>query len=566
MNKYKFFICAAILILANLVVYYPSFFDSSRGSDQQMFLSEISGTETLPGLIGKFYSHTRTRELAAGDKILFRPLVYVSLVTEKWFFGYDFFWWQITGFMLHLLSQWFILLILNVFSFSWWSLPATLLSSVLFLQQEMVGRNHYVGYLLFQVLSLAACYHFFKYYKDPLSRQKNFVLSLILLTLAGFAYEAALILNCCFAVLLFVPGKQVAAGISRRQKLLIWLPLLTYAGFSAFDFMLRVKNFSYAREGLTGSAQLGSFDAGVLLANMVNLFKVGLQGFIFPAFTKVKFIGDQYNYDTFSFGAGNAVQGLNIILIVFFVFGLILGLRAVLRNKSAFQPFFDTRVFILGLGLLVFVVAYVGLLCLTRLQTNPGYINTALHHFYTIYSFAIIGAYFAALPFLLFIERYQVGLKRALCFGLILMAFLQGYFLYGLNNDTRARWEPQRIYLREVDRFVKQHKQETDFSFVVFKSEQIYLYGDPLSKDSDDTITIVERLFPQYVKAGHPKYFIVYSNKEGLRYFLSAADAGAYVREVTNKNGRWNVDLYINGSKIDLPKLLLHLRSAPGLK
>lgn len=563
------------LIFINLAVYFPSFFDSARGTDHQLFLSKISQVETLPELIKESYSFNRAESPGkGGDKLLFIPIIFMLLAFEKWLFGYDFFWWQITGFLLHLLAQWSLLRVLNAFVFSRWSFFVVLLSSVLFLQQELVVRHHLNGYLLFQIFALTAIYEFIKYFHAPSKNKKHFIAVLIWLTLATFAYAGGLLINGLFIAILFFPWKTTFDDFPNRHKILIFLPMITYLGTSVIDFLLRVKNFSYETQGLTGAIQPQSFDMSVFLVNMTNLTKIGLQGLFFPAFTKIKFIADQYHYDTFTWSLNNFPEVLNAGLIIFCSALLVFCIFSGVKNAATIKSFSNPRMVIVGMFGIFFAVFYMVLLCFLRLQTNPEYLNTVPHHLYIIYSFFIIGLFYLALPFLLFIDKHRLGIKNALCLILISFSFLQGYFLYQLNNNLRVLWEPQRIFLRQIQHFVNENKETPDFSFTIFKSELLYNHVVYLSETKVEFRSLVEMLFPKYFNKTNPTYYVIYTKKEGLRSFKKRTDAEEYFQEMITKNNPWHPDIYIGGRKINnklffiksqFPELYNQIKQNPNL-
>ncbi len=555
-----------LIVFINIIVYFPSFFDSCRGPDHQIFLGEIAHIESLPGLISESYSYNRSRHQMTGDKVLFRPLLYLLLAFDRWFFGYDFFWWQLTAFILHLLAQWCLFRVLNTFVSLRWSFAIVLLSSLLLLQQELVGRHHISGYLFFQIFGLMAIYQFFKYCKDPGSKEKIFLISLGWLTLSFFGCECAVILNALFIALLWIPWKSVFSRFPNRHKAMIFLPIVIYGAVSGLDFLLRIKNFSYAQEGLTGSAQTNSFNIGVFLSNFANITKMGIEGFFFPAFTKIKFVGHQYNYEAFDFRLDNIPQILNALLAILFAVFFAFCICSTIKNNSTIKSFWNKRNFVLGLTMLLFSIFYAVLLCLTRLQLSPDYLRTIPHHFYFIYSFGLMGLTILIAPFLIFIERHRPIIKNAFFVLLISLSCLQGYYLHRLNNDLKNLWEPQRIFLKEVDYFVKSHKSEPDFSFVLFKSELVYTHLIYVNNQPPVQKTLVELFFPNYFKTNGPQYYLVYTKKQGLRTFKSPTDANRYVDEITEQNGKWDQEVYIGTSKVDFQKLFLLQKYLPLLK
>ena len=96
------FISLIVLAAINLIVFYPSFYNCAK-ADHIVYLVETAEMESLPELIGYSYSYCRTRVLLSGDRVLFRPIFYIVLSIEKWLWGYNFIYWQLTGFFLHLI-------------------------------------------------------------------------------------------------------------------------------------------------------------------------------------------------------------------------------------------------------------------------------------------------------------------------------------------------------------------------------------------------------------------------------------------------------------------------------
>jgi hypothetical protein len=546
-----------LIILVNVCVYFPSFFDSCRGPDHQIFLGEIAHAQSLPDLIKESYSYNRSREQMIGDKVLFRPLLYMTLAVDRWLFGYDFFWWQLIAFILHLAAQGCLFKVLNDFVSVRWSFAIVLLNSLLLLQQEMVGRHHLSGYLFFQIFALLAVYQFFKYCQNPDKNKKLFFSAVIWLTVSFFACECALILNALLIGLVWMPWKLIFARFSNRQKALIFLPVTLYGLVSGTDFFLRTQHFSYTQEGLTGSAHLSSFNIGVFLSNFTNIIKMTFQGFLFPAYTKLKFIGHQYHYEAFDFRLETVPQIFNAVLLVSFVGYFIFCISSVIKNRAVIKSFWDPKVFIFGLLMLLFAIGYAGLLCLTRLQLIPDYLRTAPHHLYFIYSFSLLGLTLLVLPFFSFIDHSRLLIKQILFALIISLAGLQGYYTYHLNNDLRAHWEPQRIFLREVDHFVKEHKRELDFSFAIFKSELIYTHLIYLNDQPPKQKNLIEMFFPNTFKTNKARYYLVYTKTQGLRAFELPNKADQYVKEITQKNGNWDQELYIGTSKVDFEKIRL---------
>jgi len=100
------------LILINIVVFLPSFYHVAR-SDHLSYLAETASFDSLNDLINYSFSYTRTRILDRGDEIYFRPLLYIGMSIERYFFKYHFMYWQMVGLFLHLIVVGFLIKLLN---------------------------------------------------------------------------------------------------------------------------------------------------------------------------------------------------------------------------------------------------------------------------------------------------------------------------------------------------------------------------------------------------------------------------------------------------------------------
>ena len=79
-----------IIVVVTLIVFSPALEHSPRALDQIEYLYEIEQFDTLGDILQRSYSYTRNRVFDAGDKIMFRPLLYIFMSFEKYFFGYNF--------------------------------------------------------------------------------------------------------------------------------------------------------------------------------------------------------------------------------------------------------------------------------------------------------------------------------------------------------------------------------------------------------------------------------------------------------------------------------------------
>lgn len=518
-----------LLILLNLFVFFPAFFHIARGFDHCVYLLETSNYDNLGDLLANSYSYTRSRVLAPGDKILFRPLFYAYLAFAQRAYGPDFFYWQLTALILHLIVQWQVFRLLNVFRFSAWSLPLVLLSSVMLLPQEMVNRHHLTGYLLFEIFALAAFHRLIRYWKDDSLDEQNFSFMLLWLFLACLSYELGAVMNLLFIGWCYLQWRNRDSARVRRHRKLIWLPVGGYLIMDLLDFFLRVKQFSFGADGLTGLPPWDRFNVFSLAGSLWEVMAMGLSGIFVPAFIRLQFL----DVNLFAWGpAGlrNADQVLNTILIPLIAILAAAFAVSLWKKRASLEGYVGHVSFKYGLFMLAAALLYIILFCAVRMQTNPQYIKGSLHHFYTIYVFALAGAGFLFLPVVEDIGRENKRFAFGLGTAILLLILLQASASYQVNRRMMEFEDPERRYIKAIADFVKERQREKDLSFAVdFTSQRHYLVIRPSLNERELLVPLETFIFAKHI-APRPKYYLVYNHGGGLRSFLSREEARAYRR------------------------------------
>lgn len=178
----------SIIAFVTLAVYSPSLLHCPR-SDQVLHLRHFAHQRSLQESAISNYDLNRNEKFSPGDYILFRPLLYMFMGYEKYFFGYKFYAWQMTGIDLHLLVVfWFLKICLESHA----GLPAVafaFLFALFYANMEMVIWNQVNAYLLALSLFLIALYHTFKLLKGCRDINKRIWGILIPLTFSIFIYE-----------------------------------------------------------------------------------------------------------------------------------------------------------------------------------------------------------------------------------------------------------------------------------------------------------------------------------------------------------------------------------------
>lgn len=110
-DKVAFYLYFLVIVAVSLVVFYPSFQHTFR-SDQIVYFANTREYNDVISLWKNFYAYPQVRHYVPGDAFLFRPLVFVLLGFEKAFFNMHYAYWHVLGFVLHMLTVWFLFRIL----------------------------------------------------------------------------------------------------------------------------------------------------------------------------------------------------------------------------------------------------------------------------------------------------------------------------------------------------------------------------------------------------------------------------------------------------------------------
>lgn len=218
-------------------------------ADQIAYFADTADTKDWFSLAIKSYAFNRTREFNPGDELLFRPVLYFLLGTEKWLYGYNFVFWQITGFILHLGVIWWLLKLLLLIRKSIFAPMLTALYSVLYLGMEMVVWHHLHGYVLFVNFALAALYNLYLYDFERRTKTWRLWLIAVLLSMASFTYEVGVVYSFIFAVYLWVSTRKTVTSeknsynrvraLPSGPALILLLPFCLYMIASGSDFLIR---------------------------------------------------------------------------------------------------------------------------------------------------------------------------------------------------------------------------------------------------------------------------------------------------------------------------------------
>ncbi|MCK5581943.1 MAG: hypothetical protein KAJ18_11805, partial [Candidatus Omnitrophica bacterium] len=476
-----------IIVAINLIIFYPSFSFSAK-ADHITYLMETAGIENLAESINQTYSFCRTRIVYAGDRILFRPIFYLLLSVEKFLFGYNFVYWQITGFLFHLIIVGLLLRLFNAIQphiFSW---IFTLFYSVIYIGSDLVTWHHMHGYLLFLIFMLLALIHFVLYIKNDQKDRKDLWFMGLYLLGACFTNEFGIIVSAIILLTLlghrriilkrpFIHSAKVERGACwTNNPFMLMIPPISYLYVSFLDYTLRFSGGGPENK-LIGLNLV--FDVAKLIGQFIILFSAS---FILPFSPGVfKIFTDDKNYalflhlpDIMNFDIYLRIMfflNVGIFIAAFGALGFVvfnfIKLRRKIRLKDSIGEKKPARniltVILLGSAMLA---GYIAVLVIFRTSDKDlFYVTNNLYHFYILSLLAVIVIYGLFLLVENFLGDKKEKFRRLVLTVLCLGAFLNGLQVYQLNRSGREMFSSWGQYVRKIERFVNTHKHEKDFSY-----------------------------------------------------------------------------------------------------
>ncbi len=481
--------------------------------------------------------------------MLFRPIFYGLLSLETWAFRYDFLLWQITNFLLHLIVLWQMLC---VFYLIWPSLLAGFFVahfSVFYLSQEMVIWHHMGGNLLFNIFLMQAFFYFIKYVSSHQQEKKYLWGMVAVLSLTCFTHEFGVFCCVIFVLALYCDRKFMLKerGICRgrfNHPCLLFIPVGAYSICSLADYCLRGLHLAFPAARYSVALVGKGF---LLVAGMLG------QGLLFPYYVVIapqcrstyvpsaKTLGFSSSFweqagvflrASFS-GFFEFVSFLYMVvfLVIVFLLGSILKNKILQKKHELLDTEQQTRnkqVLFLGTSGLFFLF-YVLVITNGRLLTGgEGLIRTSLYYFYFLVLFLTLCGYICLnLLHHLIRDRYRI-LITLVTVLLSLSTLLNGVKSHRFNSQLAEAFGPLRDYIVSLDNFVKEHKQERQFSFVLYWSEVQYevnfiqgKFSERQSRKGDG----IQLLFRKYYKENEPKYYLFYTIRDGLHVFKDRPSA-----------------------------------------
>ncbi len=478
------------LALVIVVVYGPSLEHVARG-DQVNYLAEMARRHGFAGTVLDSFDLNRTRSFAPGDTFMFRPLLYLMLGLEKYFFGYEFRLWQAAGILAHLFAVGALYAFLCRVRGGIFALAGASFFAFIPVNIEAVIWHHISAYVIFAGCVLMALRHLYAPARKESDVRADHYAAIGWMAAAVFLYEVGLWYMVAMAVFFWRQG-------ARRAGLIAAGVVVVYALLSGLDFAWRHPDA--VQEAQVLSACLG----GAALARHAFLLVkwFAASGFFLGGADLVSrsrmMVDPGVTAWTWPWGhmsGFHAWLGLGLIFIL--AVGSLAGrIGAEVRRNAA----------LLGLAL---VMALGGVLMIAAgrisVQGVSQGIIVCLYYPYNFLILLVAAAGLAAGP-----GRKIFGYGAAA--AMILFSAVCAGEVYAVNERIARDHNPSRVFIHELGDFIRTHRQEPGFSFYVgpdypgnYTPDWLFRRGDAPGR----VYTMAEILCPQYFTTVHPKYNIV---------------------------------------------------------
>jgi len=519
LEKSEYFAFSIIFIIT-LVVYYPGLFQVAR-ADQLAYLGSTATETSFLSLTIGSYALNRLH-CAVADAVLFRPIAYFILGLEKYLFGYNFFWWQLTSFFLHICIVFTLFKILQQVHRSKGLLPFlfTLYFSVQYSSIEMVAWHHITSYLFFSMLMLIVIY-IIQHYSTYSSRKEVKWILVFCLLLASFTYELGSFLSILTGLYFFLnilmPNYNLPAEneselisfqpktLSKRFTILFFVIPVVYFLISMTDLYLRFGNFSSYN-------YIHKKDFVETIRHMV--------------FAICFWIKTSFTPWLLQLNIGSRIEIINVIKSSSSIFTLLFFCPYIILTFATFTKTHIKKKLLFISLLSSLILIYTAIIIvgrahergLIRVLYNNSYYSYTLNALFIIFLYSALNIPYLNQKLKDKGQRFYPLVLNAFYLGFVLMIIINASKVYDTNLKMRA-WSGPRINLvNKITELVKIHSSEPDFSFSVDKDchsnneipwfDYNVLKDKPLEPTAPGKYTFAQILFPQYYRSTAGKYLV----------------------------------------------------------
>lgn len=485
------------LVVLNIVVYGFSVYDVAR-SDQLVYLIEVGHRETWWDSVVGTLDLNRKRMFSPGDEILFRPVLYFVLGNARYFFGHQFWMWQVLGIVLHLWVVGCLFSLVRTITSQRWPWLLVAFVSVIYVNMEMVMWHHIHAYMIFVALLLMCLRRIYQWLVlSEIPSTAALAMYTCWLTLGAFTHEVMNVYAFCFGLVFFFSTHPCR---KRLMMLSLMVPLL-YGGVSGLHFWVTQTHVSEVQTMVSKFHILETFN------NMVVAIRWWFLSALVPSelhlnpFTRTMPAGNRLDLGSW-WDWSNPLIFCAQVVLGSFVFGFMIGVRQMFKKQI------DRRWITL---LTVMLLAFAALITLGRSNSRGIELTLSVGLYYGYVFWMILTVLVVSLmriPTMLSWWQHTIKILVLSCLSIIIIvSSVEGFrMMYAKKNSI--------LFVRRLTQFIEgvvaQHRHEPDFSFRVTKKVKGN-YAVPWVKsvqEPERVFTYLETLYPQYYQNKDPKYVI----------------------------------------------------------
>lgn len=501
----SFYVYFSVILIVTVFVYYPSFFFYFTGLDINKYFLETQNSNGWE-LLTKYLSYTSVSKYSKGDTLSFRPLFFVVLGVEKYFFGTRYVLWQLANIILHLgvvlcLYRLLVRIRRNIFA---WLL--CFLFSIYTIFVRLIPWTHIGGFILYLVFILTALYYLYDYTSDEKRTRYGLFWAFLCMFFASLIYEIGLIFYLLFVAYLMIYNLRKSKLHNKKNfsYLIILVPVFIYLLAYFFDKFFR-------RDWVMDFERKKIFSLQSIFVSITLIPK------IFFSWIKRGFFLDS-TYQGGKFTSSLLSLRLRYALLISSFLYLCICLRASLSWIR------KNWLFIVLIAMMM--ISHVAIICLGRGGTHgltQGLIYLVGHMPHACYMF---WAYLLIFIYLVIdferLKNYNKKIRYFGTIGLSIFILFNAGMSYRINRNFEDMHRPIRLYMDKVYQFVRSHYKEDDFSFAVVSPPPHVAtmpegYVDPQGKIVNGIVKYIpfaEVYFGEYYNRENPKYLLQYDPKD----------------------------------------------------
>ena len=479
----------ALIALGVMLVYYPSLMHCAR-ADQVTYLAEVANRQSWWDLAINTYNLNRHRMFCPGDELLFRPVIYFLLGTERFLFHYTFMGWQAVGIALHLGVIWFLLRLLLTIRCGLGALLATGCFALLYINMEMVIWQHINGYMIFMICLLIALRRWYLLWQGKGDAAKHVAVFVASVLLGVFTYEVMNIYAVLMIGLLGLLRRDI-----RKFLPVMLMPVGIYALASIADALI-VKTASWEMERIVHE----SLNIGQSLYNVCWTLWFWFFTTVFAVQLPIDFYARNIIDPNVQAVVFNIQLNHPASLAALGCLGM-LGFCLMLKQASDWR-----RQCPLLMMLIVMMVIYAAVIVVGRANSRGMWdiLRVDLYYQYLFVLLSVI-LVFVAVDCVKGWPRFVKGVSIIL---LLLMVAPNAQQLWRANEQQAKENQPILVLVNTVEELIKQKSHEPDFSFFIADNYPgNYIYREIHHKMFPNRqYSFIEALYPQYFRREGAKY------------------------------------------------------------